>query len=241
MPLKSGHKGPVLMYHQCQLARQMALSNCRAINADVDDVLDYMEERAKQLSIKHKRSLVWFLPSSTKEDMWSTKSIKGFLEGRKGEVTEDEKTRFEEIQAKIKQLNGVENTCKSLLDMQTFLKRKAEAWCVQKQTAPHANLAAVIQDSRLTLDHVTGELLALSQWTGVETILFAVKGKPEHSLPSFVATSEKGNNFLLHRMKKHTSDIAKEFESYVLSDVNGTDLYYIICNYGTDTSHKVLP
>ncbi|KAF8580818.1 hypothetical protein K439DRAFT_1619490 [Ramaria rubella] len=241
MPSKSGRKAPVLMYCQRQLARQTALSNRCAINADVDDVLDYMEERAKQLSVKHRRSLVWFLhqfyqggrvvrQKRAVSVFNAARQIEDFLEGCKGE-----------IQAEIKKLNGVENACKLPLEMQTFLKRKAEAWRAQKQTAPHANLFAVIQDSRLTLDCVAGELMALSQRTGVETILFAVKGKPEHSLPGFVAPSEKGNNFLLHGMKKHTSDIAKEFESYVLSDVNGTDLYYIICNYGTDTSHKVLP
>ncbi|KAF8587115.1 hypothetical protein K439DRAFT_1614547 [Ramaria rubella] len=194
MPSKSGHKGPVLTYRQRQLARQMALSNHRAINADVDDVLDYMEEQAKQLRIKHKSFLVWFLhqfyqgghvvcQKHAVSVFNAACQIEGFLEGRKG-------------------------------------KRKAEPWHVQKQTAPRANLAAMIQDSRLILDRVAGKLLALSQWTGVETILFAVKGEPEHSLPGFVATSEKGNNFLLHGMKKHTSDIAKEFESYVLSDVN---------------------
>ncbi|KAF8588770.1 hypothetical protein K439DRAFT_1533580 [Ramaria rubella] len=138
--------GPVLTYRQRQLARQTALSNCCAINADVDNVLDYMEEQAKQLSVKHKRG-----------------------------NRRRKKTRFEEIQAKIKKLNGIENVCKLPLETQTFLKRKAEAWHAHKQTAPHANLSAMIQDSRLTLDCVAGE---------------------------------------------HTSDIAKEFESYVLSDVN---------------------
>ncbi|KAF8586197.1 hypothetical protein K439DRAFT_1615337 [Ramaria rubella] len=202
MPSKSGCKGPMLTYRQRQLARQTALLNRCAINADVDDILDYMEERAKQLSVKHKRSLVWFFhqfyqggcvvcQKCAVSVFNAACQIEGFLEGHKGE---------------------------------TFLERKAEAWHAQKQTAPCANLSTVIQDSRLTLDRVAGELMALSQCTGVETILFAVKGKSEHSLPGFVATSEKGNNFLLHGMKTHTSDIVKEFESYVLSNVNGLTL-----------------
>ena len=90
--------------------------------------------------------------------------------------------------------------------------------------------------------------MALTAQTDIQTILFAVKGrffivitlvcilteikswpravlgKPEHTMNGFVTTSEKGGRYLLHGMKKHLSDIVKEFESYVLGDLEGAHL-----------------
>lgn len=63
--------------------------------------------------------------------------------------------------------------------------------------------------------------MALTARTEMQTFLFAVKGKPEHTMPGFVAVSEKGGRYLLHGMKKLSSDIVKEFEAYVLGDVDG--------------------
>ncbi|KAF8574626.1 hypothetical protein K439DRAFT_1624170 [Ramaria rubella] len=53
----------------------------------------------------------------------------------------------------------------------------------------------------------------------MQSFLFAVKGKIEHTLEAFIWCSEKANRYLLHGMKKHASDIAKEFEAYVLADL----------------------
>jgi hypothetical protein len=63
--------------------------------------------------------------------------------------------------------------------------------------------------------------MALNARTEIQTFLFAVKGKPEHPMASFIAASDKASRYLLHGMKKHTSDIVKEFESYVLGDIEG--------------------
>jgi hypothetical protein len=70
----------------------------------------------------------------------------------------------------------------------------------------------------------------LSARTSIETVLFAVKGRVEHTMEGFIATSEKASRYLLHGMKRHSSDIIKEFESYVLADVpgNGQRMYYFI-------------
>jgi hypothetical protein len=70
--------------------------------------------------------------------------------------------------------------------------------------------------------------MALTARTNVETFLFAVKGKPEHTMEGFIAALEKASRYLLHGMKKHTSDIVKEFESYVLNNVEGISAVNLI-------------
>ncbi|KAF8573703.1 hypothetical protein K439DRAFT_1665703 [Ramaria rubella] len=154
----------------------------------------------------------------------SPKQIEAFLDGRKGDLTEDEKARFTEISLKIKQLDGVENACKLPLDMQDFLKVKAQAWRDHKHTAPRASTRAVIQDARLALESISSELMALTARTGMETMLFAVKGHAEHSMPEYISVSAKADHYLIHGLKKYTSDIAKEFETYILTDVDGLTL-----------------
>ncbi|KAF8577283.1 hypothetical protein K439DRAFT_1622214 [Ramaria rubella] len=99
--------------------------------------------------------------------------------------------------------------------MQQFLKEKAKAWRTEKHT-----------DTCLTLDCVLDELAALNAHTDVQSFLFAVKGKIEHTSEAFIWCSEKADCYLLHGMKKHTSDIAKEFEAYVLADIEGVILNY---------------
>lgn len=63
--------------------------------------------------------------------------------------------------------------------------------------------------------------MALTARTEMQTLLLAVKGKPEHPMEGYVTTSDKGARFLLYGLKKHATDLAKEFESYVLGDVEG--------------------
>jgi len=36
-----------------------------------------------------------------------------------------------------------------------------------------------------------------------------------------VISSQKGSHYLIHGMKKHVLDILKEFESYILTDIDG--------------------
>ena len=50
-----------LTYLQRKAARAVALGKRHAINEDVDLVLSYLDMEAKQLSMKHKRSVPWFL------------------------------------------------------------------------------------------------------------------------------------------------------------------------------------
>ncbi|KAF8576040.1 hypothetical protein K439DRAFT_1623142 [Ramaria rubella] len=71
--------------------------------------------------------------------------------------------------------------------------------------------------------------MALSARTDMETFLFAVKGKPEHSMPGYVACSTKGERFLVHGIKKTTGDIVKDFETYVLTDLQGLTLDHNSC------------
>jgi len=63
--------------------------------------------------------------------------------------------------------------------------------------------------------------MALNARTDMELFLFAVKGRPEHLMEGFFALSGKAGRYLLHGMKKHTADVIKEFESYVLADIEG--------------------
>lgn len=155
-------------------------------------------------------------------------------------ITDDKKARFEEIKAKIVQLNGVENASNLPADMKEFLIKKATAWRAEKQTGLRATTRAIVQDARCTLERISNEvrnariynrytclnnsfqLLALSARTEMQTLLFAVKGKPEHTMPGYVSVSEKGGRYLLHGLKRHSSDIVTEFESYVLGDMEGT-------------------
>src|SRR6266481_2741436 len=67
---------------------------------------------------------------------------------------------------------------------------------------------------------------------------FTAQGKPEHPMNGFVAASEKASQYLLHRMKKHASDIVKEFESYVLADLEGMCSKYIFFTV-LNNHHKV--
>jgi predicted transposase YbfD/YdcC len=63
--------------------------------------------------------------------------------------------------------------------------------------------------------------MALTARTNVEVFMFAVKGKLEHTMEVFFTASEKASRYLLHGMKKDTSDIVKDFESYAMADVEG--------------------
>jgi hypothetical protein len=54
------------------------------------------------------------------------------------------------------------------------------------------------------------------------------QGKPEHPMNGFVAASEKASQYLLHGMKKQPFDIVKEFESYVLGDLEGKCSVYFM-------------
>ncbi|KAF8584765.1 hypothetical protein K439DRAFT_1616489 [Ramaria rubella] len=139
---------------------------------------------------------------------------------------EVEKECFEEIDLRIKQLDGTENASKLPVNMQDFLKSKAQAWQDAKSTAHRASTRAVVQDARITLQQISDELMALSACTDMETFLFAVKGKPEHSMPSYVACSAKGEQFLVHGIKKTTGDIVKDFETYVLTNLQGLTLHH---------------
>jgi hypothetical protein len=81
------------------------------------------------------------------------------------ELTDAEKSRFEEIKAKLDELHGVENACKLPADMQLFLKMKAQKWRSEKHTAPLASTRAVVQDTRLTLERVADEVSYCFMWS----------------------------------------------------------------------------
>jgi len=51
----------------------------------------------------------------------------------------------------------------------------------------------------------------------------------------FVAATDKGARYLLHGMQKNASDIIKDFEAYVLGDVQGIFLTIL---YPTDHSNQ---
>ncbi|KAF8577220.1 hypothetical protein K439DRAFT_1622256 [Ramaria rubella] len=139
-------------------------------------------------------------------------------------LTEVERDCFKEIQLEIKKLNGAKNAKLLPVDMQQFLKEKAKAWRTEKHTGPRATTHAVVQDMCLTLDCVSDELVALNAHTDVQSFLFSVKGKIKHTSEAFIWCSEKANHYLLHGVKKDASDIAKEFEAYVLADIEGVIL-----------------
>ena len=68
--------------------------------------------------------------------------------------------------------------------------------------------------------------MALTARTDMQAFIFAVRGKLEHPIDGFVAATEKASHYLLHGMRKHSSNIIKEFESFVLSDVQGICLIF---------------
>ncbi|KAF8587421.1 hypothetical protein K439DRAFT_1614350 [Ramaria rubella] len=183
MPSTSVGKRSILTYCQRKVARELASTNRHAINADVDLVLNYIDDESKQLSKKHKRSVTWFhhqffqggrviRQKQAVSVFKAAKQIEAFLDGHKGDLTEDEKACFTEISLKIKQL----------------------------------------------------DLMALTACTGMETMLCAVKGHAKHSMPGYISVSAKVDCYLIHGLKKYTSDIAKEFETYVLTDIGGLTL-----------------
>jgi hypothetical protein len=185
---KSSKKRPSLTYRQRQQAQQTAQIRRRAINEDVDLVLDHINHEAKRLSQKHKRSVEWFEHQFFQGGRVvrqkravtvcnAARQIDGFLEGRKGgksywiiqgnishtlfvsiEITEEEKTRFTDIKAKLVKLEDA-NLAGQLPDEdQEFLKAKAAGWRDAKSTAPKANNRAIVQDGRLTLECIADEV-----------------------------------------------------------------------------------
>ena len=50
------------------------------------------------------------------------------------------------------------NACQLPVDMQLFLKAKAQAWREQKHTAAQANTQAVVQDVRISLEAISNEV-----------------------------------------------------------------------------------
>ncbi|KAF8523632.1 hypothetical protein JB92DRAFT_3140723 [Gautieria morchelliformis] len=225
-------KSPYLSYLQCQLARQTMRYNRQSINTDMDAMLSLIDVEAKRLSMKHHHSVAWFqhqffqggcvVHNRRAVSVFNAaKQIDCFLDGHKGECNEADKTWFLEIQMKLKELNGLSFTAKLPLDMQQFLKARTLTWHEQKHTSLRASTQAVVQDTQHTLEHVANELTAFMACTNMQTVLFAVKGKPEHTMDRFCVASEKGHHYMLLGMKKPTSDLVKEFEAYVLGDVQG--------------------
>ena len=93
MPSKA--KGHVLSYYERKLARQLASTRRRAVNQDIDDLLNLLEDRAKELSKKHRKSTAWFLhqlyqggrvarQKRSVNVFNAAQQIEGFLQGRKG-------------------------------------------------------------------------------------------------------------------------------------------------------------
>ncbi len=192
MPSDTGkprRTGPILNYRQRQLAQQMAQANRRAINMDVDVVLDHLDAEARLLSKKHHRSVAWFRhqfyqggrvvrQKRAVSVFNAAQQIDVFLEGRKGgtspyaqqslscgcethsitDITDEEKVKFTEIKEHIKKLNGVENASQLPVDLQVFLKMKAEAWRNHKCMAARGSTRAVVQDARLSLQRVSDEV-----------------------------------------------------------------------------------
>ncbi|KAF8479863.1 hypothetical protein JB92DRAFT_2837753 [Gautieria morchelliformis] len=211
-------KGPALTYRQRQLARAAALSKHAAINQEIDAVLSIVDNEAKRLSKKYHRSVSWFQHQFFQGGhvVHQKRAVEAFLAGHKGDITDDERMCFEEIQAELHQLCGCEFASKLSHGMQVFLRTQAEIWREKKHSAPRARCPA---DFGMTFRR--GKLMVLNARTNMETFIFAVKGKPEHTMEGFCAASDKGSRYLLNGMKRHTADIIKDFEAYVLGDVEG--------------------
>ncbi|KAF8495820.1 hypothetical protein JB92DRAFT_3126361 [Gautieria morchelliformis] len=204
-------KGPALMYRQRQLARAAALSKCVAINQDIDAVLSIVDNEVKRLNKKYHRSVSWFqhqffqggrvVRQKRAVSVYNAaKQVEAFLAGHKGDITDDERMHFEEIQAELHQLGGCEFASKLSHGMQVFLWKQAGIWREKKHSAPQASTRAVVQDARLTLERLSDELMALNARTNMEKFML---------------------RYLLNGMKRHTADIIKDFEAYVLGDVEG--------------------
>ena len=178
-------RGPVLTYRERKLARERAQANRRAINRDVDSVLDFLEKEAKRLAKKHERSAAFFKHQFYQVGrivrqkrainlLNAARQIEGFIQGRKGgvsvcfhllthlimctEVSGPEKERFIEIDDALKKLGGPEKAFQLPDDMKIFIKAKATAWREQKRTGLRANIHSVVQDARVTLERVSDEV-----------------------------------------------------------------------------------
>ncbi|KAF8573307.1 hypothetical protein K439DRAFT_1625171 [Ramaria rubella] len=200
---EKGPKRPILTYCQRKAAWEVASANRHAINADIN------KQEIQKIGCLVPASILsgWLchLPET------SSKQIDVFLDGHKGDLTEDEQACLTEIKLKIKQLDGVKNACKNpgLAGPKTY---------GGIEQAPV--LSSRMQDTHWIASRLRHQLLALTARTDMETILFAVKGKAEHSMPGYISVSGKAEHYLIHRLKKYTSDTVKEFEKYVLTDVD---------------------
>ncbi|KAF8515108.1 hypothetical protein BU17DRAFT_93798 [Hysterangium stoloniferum] len=75
------------------------------------------------------------------------------------------------------------------------------------------------QDAQATLEAIGNEINALTQHTGVEAFLFAVKPDHGFNLPAQFIMTEKASHFLFVGMKKAPSDLLKELELFVVGDI----------------------
>ena len=93
--IKSRRKGPTLTYRERVVARQKAHTRRKAINTDVDTILEYIEREAIRLSIVHGRSVSWIRhqfyqggrvvrQTRAVSVCNAARQIDSFLDGRKG-------------------------------------------------------------------------------------------------------------------------------------------------------------
>ena len=58
------------------------------------------------------------------------------MSNKLSDLSDEDRARFTEIDAKLKELNGPTNAKLLLIDMQLFLKARADTWRERKRSAP---------------------------------------------------------------------------------------------------------
>ncbi|KIJ57380.1 hypothetical protein M422DRAFT_238973 [Sphaerobolus stellatus SS14] len=230
--MPSKRQGPVLTYVQRKVARIHARDRHEGFNGDVDEIVEDLEERCEGLAIKWKKSKQTVLhavcsPGRVAKKKRSVnlvnaaRQVDGWLRGDKLEITEEERLQFEAIQTRLKELGGAEAAKQLLEDLQAFLIKKAEKLRDTKQKGRSLSTKAIVQDVTATVRAITDELHALNQRTGVEGFMFFSKPDKKFNFPPQVVTTEKAHCFLIHGVKKIPADLLKEFELFVVGDIEG--------------------
>ncbi|KAF8509167.1 hypothetical protein BU17DRAFT_99169 [Hysterangium stoloniferum] len=149
----------------------------------------------------------------------AARAIAAWLRGDKLDLTEEEKMKYEEIQASLNKLGGVEQVKQLPKDMKVFLRSKTEELQASKQSGSLTSMRSKSQDAQATLESIGKELNALNQRTGIEGFLFAVKPDHGFNFPAQFIMTEKAGRFLCMGMKKVPTDLLKELELFVVGDI----------------------
>ncbi|KAF8515109.1 hypothetical protein BU17DRAFT_68057 [Hysterangium stoloniferum] len=121
----------------CKKARIITKSRQEGFNEDINNIINMLEKDCKEIGARWKKSTQTVMhaicaPGKMAKQKQSinlvnaARAVPVWLRGEKLDLTEDEKIKFEEIQASLNNLSRPEQAKQLPDEMKTFLRSKAE-------------------------------------------------------------------------------------------------------------------